>query len=139
MPPQIHRINASERAVRTFKNHFIASICTVDPLLSFYSWDRLLPQVTMTLNMLHISRLNPGLSDYEQVDGIHNFERTSLEPLVCKVQIHEKLISDSPTLPTQSMDGTLEQQYIIIYVTSAITLILEGKLHQIQYLSSRNL
>ena len=44
----------------------------------------------------------------------------------------KNLISDSPTLPPQLMDGTLDQQYIIIDVTPAITLILEGKLHQIQ-------
>ena len=36
------------------------------------------------------SRLNPGLSAYEQVDGIHYFERTPLAPLGCKVHIHEK-------------------------------------------------
>ena len=59
-------------------------------LFSFYLWDRLLPQVTMTLNMLRRSQLNPGLSAYEQVDGIQNFEQTPLAPLVCKVQIHEK-------------------------------------------------
>ena len=44
----------------------------------------------MTLNMLRRSRLNPGISAYEQVDGIHNFERTPLETLGCKVKIHEK-------------------------------------------------
>ena len=44
----------------------------------------------MTLNMLRQSRLNPELSAYEQVDGIRNFEQTSLAPLVCKVQIHDK-------------------------------------------------
>ena len=43
----------------------------------------------------------------------------------------KKLISDSPMIPTQSMDGNLDQQYIIIDVTPAITMILEGKLHQI--------
>ena len=73
VPPHMHRINATERAVRTFKNHFISALCTVDPLFPFYLWDRLLPQVTMTLNILWRSRLNPGLSAYEQVDGIHNF------------------------------------------------------------------
>ena len=57
----------------------------------FYLWDRLLPQVTMTLNMLWRSWIYPGLSAYEQVDGIHSFEQTTLAPLVCKVQIHEKL------------------------------------------------
>ena len=81
--------NSAERDVRTFKNHFIADLCTVDPLSPFYLWDRLLPQVTMTLNMLRWYQLNPGLSAYEQVDGIQNFERTSLETLVRKVQIYK--------------------------------------------------
>ena len=71
--PHIHRRNASERAVRTFKNHFISDLCTVDPLFPFYLWDRLLPQVTMTLNMLRRSQLNPGLLAYKYVDGIQWF------------------------------------------------------------------
>ena len=49
-----------------------------------------LPQVTMTLNMFCRSRINPELSAYKNIDGIHNFELTSLAPLGCKVQIHEK-------------------------------------------------
>ena len=44
----------------------------------------------MTLNMLRRSQLNPRLSDYEQVDSIHNLERTPLAPLGCTVKIHEK-------------------------------------------------
>ena len=81
MPPHMYWRNAAERSVRTFKNHFIAALCTVDPLSPFYVWDRLLPQVTMTLNMLRQYRLNPGISAYEQVDGIHNFEGTPLSTL----------------------------------------------------------
>ena len=104
VPPHMNWRNAAERAVRTFKNHFIASLCTVDPLFPFYLWDRLLPQVTMTLNMLWRSRLNPGISAYEQVNGIHNFERTSLAPLGCKVQIHEKPHKKLTYAP-QSVDG----------------------------------
>ena len=38
----------------------------------------------------------------------------------------KNLISDSPTLPTQSMGCTLDHQYIIIDVTPAIILIMEG-------------
>ena len=118
--------------MRTLKKQFIADLCTVDPRFPFYLWERLLPQVTMTLNMLQQSQLNPGLSDYEQVDGIQNFELIALSSLGCKLKIHEKIISDSPTIPTQSMYGTLDHQSIIIYVKFDITLILEGKLHQIQ-------
>ena len=88
--PHMHQINAAERAVRTFKNHFIAALCTVEPLFPLYLWDRLFPQVIMTINMLRRSQLNPGLSAYEQVDGIHNFEQTPFASLGCKVQIHEK-------------------------------------------------
>ena len=104
VPPHIHWINASERAVRTFRNHFIDALCTVDPLLPFYLWDQLLPQVTMTLNMLQRSWLNPEVSAYEQVDGIHNFEWTQLAPLVCKVQIHKKPHKQLTYAP-HSVDG----------------------------------
>ena len=90
VPPHMHRGNTTERAVITFKDHFISSLCNLYPILPFYLWDRLLPQVTMTLNMLRKSQLNPGLSAYEQVYGIQVFERASLAPLVCKVKNHEK-------------------------------------------------
>jgi hypothetical protein len=30
VPPGVHRRNAAERAIRTFKNHFIAGLCSVD-------------------------------------------------------------------------------------------------------------
>ena len=132
VPPHMHRRNTAESSMINFKNHFIDALCTVDPRFPFYLWYRLLPKSTITLNMLLQSRLNPGLSAYEQVDGIHNFERTPLSPLGCKVQINEKPHKQPPTIPTQSMDGTLYQKSKSIYVTSAITLILEGKLHQMQ-------
>ena len=32
VPPHMHRRNAAERDVRTFNNHFIDDLCTVDPL-----------------------------------------------------------------------------------------------------------
>ena len=35
VPLHMHRINDAERAVRTFNNHFIASLFTVDPLFPF--------------------------------------------------------------------------------------------------------
>ena len=32
VPPYMHQINSAERGVITFKNHFIAALCTLDPL-----------------------------------------------------------------------------------------------------------
>jgi hypothetical protein len=51
-PPHIHRRNNAERAIQTFKNHFIAGICSVDPTFPLKLWDKLLPQATITLNLL---------------------------------------------------------------------------------------
>ena len=52
VPPGMHRRNAAERAIRTFKNHFIAGLCSVDKDLPLHLWDRLLPQAELTLNLL---------------------------------------------------------------------------------------
>jgi hypothetical protein len=58
-PPHIHRKNNAERAIQTFKNHFIAGLCSVDPTFPLKLWDKLLPQATITLNLLQKSRINP--------------------------------------------------------------------------------
>ena len=34
--PNNHRVNASERAIRTFKNHFVAGLASVDPKFPLY-------------------------------------------------------------------------------------------------------
>ena len=70
VPPHMHRKNSAERVVRTFSNHFITALCTVDPLFLFYLCEHLSPQVTMKLNML---RRSTRQSAYERVDGINNF------------------------------------------------------------------
>ncbi|MHA7856378.1 hypothetical protein [Marinobacter shengliensis] len=90
VPPHVHRRNAAERAIRTFKNHFIAGLCSVDPNFPLYLWDELLPQAEITLNLLRSSRINPKLSAWAQVHGIFDFNRTPLGPPGTKLLIHEK-------------------------------------------------
>jgi hypothetical protein len=51
VPPHCHRRNAAERAIRTFKEHFVAGLSSVDPSLPLHLWDRLLPQAEITLNL----------------------------------------------------------------------------------------
>ena len=104
VPPHMHRRNSSEKAMRKFKNHCISFLCTVDPLFIFYFWDRLLPQVTMTLHMLRQSQLSRELSAYEQVNGIHNFECTPLATLGYKVENYDKSHKQLTYAP-HSVDG----------------------------------
>jgi hypothetical protein len=53
--PHCHRRNAAERAIRTFKEYFVAGLSSVDPSFPMHLWDRLLPQAEITLNLLRTS------------------------------------------------------------------------------------
>jgi len=52
VPAGQHRRNAAERAIRTFKNHLIAGLCTTDTNFPLHLWDRLLNQAVLTLNLM---------------------------------------------------------------------------------------
>jgi len=53
--PHNHRVNAAERAIATFKEHFILALTTVDKDCPLQLWDDFLPQVELTLNLLRFS------------------------------------------------------------------------------------
>ena len=90
VPPGLHQRNAAERAIRTFKNHFIAGLCTTAADFPLTLWDQLLPQALMTLNLLRTSRINPRLLAWSQVHGVFDFNRTPLAPPGTRVLVHEK-------------------------------------------------
>jgi hypothetical protein len=88
--PHVHRRNAAERAIRTFKAHFIAGSSTVDAHFPMHLWCRLIHQATITLNLLRNSHLNKNLSAYAQVFGPLDFNTTPLAPPGTIVVAHEK-------------------------------------------------
>ena len=88
VPPKEHRANAAERAIRTFKNHFISVLCAVDSKFPLCEWDRLLPQTTLTLNLLRSSRVHPSLSAHASLFGQFDFNRTPLAPMGTQIIAH---------------------------------------------------
>jgi hypothetical protein len=90
--PHNHRANAAERAIATFKEHFIAALATVNKLCPLQLWDEFLPQVELMLNMLRFSCCNPRISANHEVYGAFNFNKTPLALLGMKA-----LIYDDPT------------------------------------------
>jgi hypothetical protein len=89
-PPHINRRKNAERAIQTFKNHFIAGLCSEDPTFPLKLWYKLLPQATITLNILRQSRINPRMSAYAQLNGHFDFNRTPLDPPGTRITAHEK-------------------------------------------------
>ena len=59
--PYQHRTNAAERAIRTFKNHLIAGLCTLPEDFPIELWDELIEQAELTLNLMRGSRLHPQM------------------------------------------------------------------------------
>ena len=90
VPPHLHRRNSAERAIQTFKAHFIAGLCSTDPEYPAAEWDRLVPQAELTLNLLRSCRFNPKLSAYAALHGMFDFNATPLVPPGTKVLLHEK-------------------------------------------------
>ena len=90
VPPNVHRRNIAERAIRTFKAHFIAGLCSTHKQFPLNLWDRLIPQAQMTLNMLRPSKANPTISAYQQIFGKFDLNSTPIGPPGIKACIHLK-------------------------------------------------
>ena len=52
VPPSDHRANNAERAIQTFKKHFISVLCSVDKDFHIQLWDRILQKSSISLNLL---------------------------------------------------------------------------------------
>ena len=89
VPPYLHRRNAAERAIRTWRNHLVAILNGTDPKFPNDLWDHLIQQASLTLNLLRGSRINPKLSAWAQIYGHFDYNRTPLAPPGIRVFAHE--------------------------------------------------
>ncbi len=102
--PDNHRVNAAERAIQTFKNHFLAGLATVDKAFPLQLWCYLLFQAEMTLNMLRTSRVDPTKSAYEVLEGKFDYNKTPLAPPGTKALIYEAAAQHAAWAP-HAVDG----------------------------------
>jgi hypothetical protein len=89
VPPYIHIRNSAERAIRSFKDHLIAGLCSTDKSFYMHLWERFLPQAVITLNMLRTSSINPKLSAATHIFGQYNFNRAPMAPTGTRIIAHE--------------------------------------------------
>jgi len=85
-----HRANKAERAIQSFKNHFIAGISTVDPDFPMNQWAKLLLQTELTLNHLRPFSDDKNISAYEGIfKSKYDFLAHPLAPIGTKVAAYE--------------------------------------------------
>jgi hypothetical protein len=64
VPLHNHQRNLAEKAIQTFKAHFISILCGTDANFPLHLWDWLLPQAEHTLTMFQRSMVTPTVSAY---------------------------------------------------------------------------
>jgi hypothetical protein len=88
--PSNHRANIAERAIQTWKNHFVSTICGTDPDFPLQYWSDLVLQAEITLNLVRSSRVTPNQSSYQHVTGKpYDFNACPIAPLGTKVLVYD--------------------------------------------------
>jgi hypothetical protein len=89
VPPHQHRRNKAERAIRTYKNHFIAMMSGVDPSFPMVAWNELLTHAEITVNLLRKCPSHPRLSAWAGMHGEYDFDANPLAPPGTAVTVYE--------------------------------------------------
>ena len=90
-PPGNHRANRAERGIRSWKNHFIATLATSSPKFPMQHWDQLIPVSEITLNCLLPWHPDPSISAYHGLTGAKfDFRAHPLGPAGTSIAIHDK-------------------------------------------------
>lgn len=88
-PVAQHRTNRAERAIRTWKGHFIAILAGIDPECPISLWEDFIEQAELTLNLMRVSPSNPTISAWEMLCGRFDINSTPIAPLGMKVLVHD--------------------------------------------------
>ena len=82
VPPCNHMQNLAKCAIQTCKNNTIAGLSGSCPSFPMILWDAFIPQANITINLLRNSKINPKLSDYAQMCGQFDCNRSTIAPQV---------------------------------------------------------
>ena len=101
----MHHVNAAEKAIDSFKNHFITELSMLDSSFPMHLWCRLIPLAITTLNLLRPSRVNPKLSTEEYLNEVFDYNKTPIAPPGCRVLVYEMKQQRKHTFSPHGQDG----------------------------------
>ena len=90
VPPKEHQCNMAEKAIKTFKDHFVGVLSRCAPSMPIHFWCQLLPQVEQQLLLLRQSRAHHNLSAYTHVYKQHDYNRHPFVPIGKEALVHDK-------------------------------------------------
>eukprot|EP00804_Cyclotella_cryptica_P004958 CCRYP_014075-RA/>CCRYP_014075-RA protein AED:0.08 eAED:0.06 QI:0/0/0/1/1/1/2/0/1100 len=90
VPPDDHRRNVAEKAIQTWKDHFVAVISGTADKFPLHLWCQLIPHMERQLNLLRQSNANPKISAYAHLYGPHDYNAAPFVPLGMEALVHDK-------------------------------------------------
>jgi hypothetical protein len=89
VPPHNHQVNAAERAIATFKEHFIAGLATASKNCPLQLWDEFWHKVKLSLNLLRFSCRDPRKSANKEVHSPYDINKTPIAPIGTKGLVYD--------------------------------------------------
>jgi hypothetical protein len=80
----------AEKAIQTFKNHFISILRECATTMPMHLWCQLLPQVELQLLLLQQSQVNPNMSVYAHLYRQHDYNKHPFVPIGMEALVHDK-------------------------------------------------
>ena len=90
VPPDDHRRNVAEKAIQTWKDHFIANLSGTADTFPLHLWDQCIPQMERQLNLLSQSNANPKISTYAHLYGHHDYNAMPFVPIGMETLVHDR-------------------------------------------------
>ena len=90
VPPDDHRRNLAERAIETWKNHFVSVLSGAASTLPLHLWCRIIPQAERQLLLLSHSNVNTHISAYAHVYRKHDYSVEPFFPIGMESLVHNK-------------------------------------------------
>jgi hypothetical protein len=80
----------AEKAIQTFKDHFVGVLSGCAPSMPIHLWCQLLPQVKRQLLLLRQSCVHPNLLAYAHVYEHHIYNRHPFVPIGMEALVHDE-------------------------------------------------
>jgi hypothetical protein len=90
VPPEEHQHNMAEKAIQTFKDHFVGVLSGCAPSMPINLWCQLLPQVEWQLLLLQQSCAHPNLLVYAHIYKHHDYNKHPFIPINMEALVHDK-------------------------------------------------
>ena len=82
--------NISERAIQTWKNHFVGVLARTAATSPLHLWCQIITQAKRQILLLSQTNLNPNISYYAYVYGQHNYNAAPFLPIGMESLVHDK-------------------------------------------------